>query len=514
LSLTEPLELYTIFKTTMNSLSHSLNLSMCKHSDNIAFNIDGNNYTYQQLHQRVADLQTAFLQNDQIIVSIGIIANQDFETYAAIVAALLSGITYVPIEPAHPDERNNHIVRISKVNAIFCSDFSNLSSEFHDANKDRFVQLTAGKAIIEELKVIQTENPAYVLFTSGSTGVPKGVPISLQNLLAFTDNVAAMKLEINEKSRFLQVFELTFDLSVFSYLVPLLYGATVFTLPKTPFKQMAAMQLIEEQSITHVLSVPSFVSYLKPLFAKIKLPSVTNWLFCGEALKADMVSAWQMCLPNADIYNVYGPTEATIFCTSYYCSNDAIRHYHGIVSIGKPFEHIVFGLFDDNMPMTKLDTAAELCISGSQLTTGYLDDPEKNKMAFFKFDELLYYRSGDLCLQDKQGDYFFTGRNDTQVKINGYRVEIGELEYYAGEFPGIDESVVIVSANEKNDQQLLNLVYTAKYDIDRNEFTSFLATRIPSYMLPANIYFVESIPHNLNGKIDKKVLAEQISKLK
>jgi D-alanine--poly(phosphoribitol) ligase subunit 1 len=272
--------------------------------------------------------------------------------------------------------------------------------------------------------------------------------------------------------------------------------------------------LIEEQAITHVLTVPSFVSYLKPLFSKIKLPSVTNWLFCGEALRAEMVSAWQKCIPNADIYNVYGPTEATIFCTSYHCPKNSLKHYHGIVSIGKPFNDTVFGLFDGNLPANDLDTASELYISGSQLTQGYLDDPEKNKMAFFNYNDMVYYRSGDLCIRDKQGYYFFTGRNDTQVKINGYRVEINELEYYAGDFPDIIECVVIVTTNEKSAQQQLNLAYTAKYEIVKEEIISFLATKIPSYMLPANIYSVESIPLNLNGKIDKRALADQISRLK
>jgi len=497
----------------MNTIAESLYLSILKHRDNIAFNIDGESFLYLQLMKRIACLQSEFTTNYKIAESIGIIANQDFDTYAAIIAALLSGITYIPIEPTHPDERNNHIVKISKAEAIFCSDFSSMSTEFHAANKNRFIDITSTPERIDELRVLHTSNPAYVLFTSGSTGIPKGVPISLQNLRAFAENVAVMNLDISEQSRFLQVFDLTFDLSVFSYLIPLLHGASVFTLPKSTFKQMAAVQLIQDHEITHVLTVPSFVNYMKPLFAKIKLPSVTNWLFCGEALQTKLLTDWQKCIPHANIFNVYGPTEATIFCSSYKCTMDATKSYQGIVSIGKPFKHTGFSLFDRNMPVSSCEIAAELCIAGLQLTSGYLGDPDKNKKAFFTHKDQLYYRSGDLSRRDIDEDYFYTGRNDSQVKINGFRVEISELEYHAAKYPGIDESVVIVTENDKYDHQILNLVYTSRSEKDKADLLAFLSTKVPFYMLPSEIFLLESIPHNLNGKIDKRALTELINQM-
>jgi len=498
----------------MKGLSLSLYKSLIEHQGNTAFVCEGISYSYLQLIERITEIQNTFLQQNQLPDSIGIIANQDFDTYSVILAALLSGVTYIPIEPTHPDERNNHIIRSAKVEIIYCSVTSNLTHAFLEENKSRIIQIPSMVKISDDLRVIMGNNPAYILFTSGSTGIPKGVPISMKNLMAFAENVKRMYLKISQQSRFLQVFDLTFDLSVFSFLIPLLHGSSLYTLAKTPLRHTSAVQLIEEKEITHILTVPSFISYLKPYFKKIMLPSVQQWLFCGEALKTDLVSDWQKCVPCATLYNVYGPTEATIFCTSYVCQKTDIKEHLGVVSIGKPFEDTEFVLYNDTQPETGENLTAELLIGGAQLTTGYLNDNLKNKTAFLTIGSKVFYRSGDLCRQDYEGDYFFTGRNDTQVKINGFRVEISELEFQSRQIPGIDESVVIVSETKRNNQLQLNLVYTAQKLVEEEVIMNFLTGRVPPYMLPAKIMFVWSIPYNLNGKIDKLKLTELLEQSK
>jgi D-alanine--poly(phosphoribitol) ligase subunit 1 len=495
-------------RENMESLQLNIYKSLFEHKENTAFVCEGNSYSYLQFIERITDIQNAYFNLPKVPTSIGIVANQDFDTYSAIIAALLSGITYIPIETTHPDERNNHIIRSANIEIIFSSDSTDFSSDFLKKNSHKIIEISLVKRYNRELRIISGNNPAYILFTSGSTGIPKGVPISHENLKTFSKNVKRMNLAISQQSKFLQVFDLTFDLSVFSFLIPLLHGASVYTLAKTPLRHTSAVQLIEEKEITHILTVPSFVSFLKPYFRKIKLPSVQQWLFCGEALKTDLVSAWQQCVPSATIYNVYGPTEATIFCTSYNCQDNNIKEYHGMVSIGKPFSDTEFILLNNSQTETGFNTTAELLIGGSQLTSGYLNDAERNKSAFVTLNSKVYYRSGDVCQCDENGDYFFIGRNDSQVKINGFRVEISELEYHSRLIPGILECVVLASENKKNNQLQLNLLYSSENQLTYEVITGFLSQRVPPYMLPSRILFVSNIPYNVNGKIDKIKLTE------
>jgi D-alanine--poly(phosphoribitol) ligase subunit 1 len=503
--------LFFYFRTMLEKL----HLSIISNSEEPAFFIDGKLFTYRDVNYLVAAIQQILLKEFDATERIGIIVNDDIDTYSCIIACLLSGFTYVPIEPGHPDERNNSIIQQAALNFILCSSTQLISPSFFAMHQSRIILCgnldpnTAGHTINK----VKEESLAYILFTSGTTGFPKGVPISRKNLDSFLVSVFHDDPAIGKGDRFLQIFDLTFDLSIYSYLVPLIAGACVYTVPKNQVKYSYAISLLQEQKLTHVLSVPSFISFLRPYFREISLPSVKKWLFCGEALPEELVIEWQHCIPEARISNVYGPTEATIFCTAYPCSGfSGIKSYNGIICIGKPFKDVELIIIGEDQTEVKQGSIGELCISGSQTTKGYINNEEKNKSVFLSYkldgESKFFYRTGDLCFKDEDGDYFFVGRTDSQVKIQGYRVELGEIENHSLAFEEVDEAVVVQKSNK---QGVNNIYLFVKPAIeDKRRLMDFLRMRLPEYMLPKSIYSLNSFPLNLNGKIDRNVLKEMI----
>ncbi len=490
--------------------------SILTYADETAFFIDGRAYSYLELRSLVQAIQQMLKEKMDGEERLGIWVYDDFHTYASIVACLLSGIAFVPIEPGHPAERNKSIIQQAGLRYIISSQvdvpLANIGVE-QKLNVLSSIQLI-GSDKDPDLLDKPSDALAYILFTSGTTGAPKGVPISRKNLESFLRAIFSSDIKVQNEDRFLQVFDLTFDLSIYSYLVPLIAGASVYTLPRNAVKYSAAIELLEKYSLTHVLTVPSFLSFLRPYFKEIHLPFVKQWLFCGESLKSDMVKEWQPCLPNARILNVYGPTEATIFCSSYQVDNkDELKEHNGVVCIGKPYEEVHFKVLDNSGVEVAVGAVGELCISGSQTTAGYLGNDERNRNAFLSLQtdgiDQVFYRTGDLAFCDPAGDFFFAGRLDSQVKIQGFRVEIGEIEHAALSIDGVLEAVVVVKEDKRGNPVLYLFLRTEKDEIE--SISADLKQLLPSYMLPGKVIRLESFPLNLNGKIDKKALLGQLT---
>jgi acyl-coenzyme A synthetase/AMP-(fatty) acid ligase len=257
--------------------------------------------------------------------------------------------------------------------------------------------------------------------------------------------------------------------------------------------------------------VPSILAYLRPYFEDIRLEKLRHSVFCGEALYEDIIREWSRCIPNARIQNVYGPTEATIFCLSYDWTpaQREGKSVNGIVSIGKPMKHTKVIIVDERLNAVKQGEQGELCLAGGQLSPGYWNNPQKNQEAFFTpaTDEtLVYYRTGDSAYVDGDGDFVFCARIDHQVKIQGYRVELHEIEHYARQH-GRCGSVAAVAYRNQLGSTSIHLFLEGGHE-HAGTLLDFLKTRLPHYMIPSGVTSLERLPLNDNGKIDRGKLAQ------
>ncbi len=350
------------------------------------------------------------------------------------------------------------------------------------------------------------EDLCYLLFTSGTTGKPKGVPIYHRNLSAFLDMMLdSDRYQFDHHDRFLQTFELTFDLSVFSFLVPLSVGASVYLLPHKGMAYLEVADALDSRDISVVLMVPSVINYLRPYFGEISLPRMRYSLFCGEALHQDTLAGWASCVPSAKIENLYGPTEATIFCLRYEWQRGEAPHPQGkgVVPIGKPMEGTeAFILTEDSAD----EEGVTLCLAGDQVTPGYWSNPRKTAEAFgTTTDGRRFYRTGDLCKSDAADNVLYLGRIDNQVKIDGHRIELEEIEFRAREACG-DHQVVAMVSSDEHGFHFIRLFIEGEEDVTAG-VEEHLRKHLPAYMIPRELIPASIFPQNSNGKIDRKALA-------
>ena len=489
--------------------------SIRKYGNRNAFCIDGLFYTYNMLGQQISNIRNAISKSEFESSCIGLVINDDIETYASIIAIWLDGYSYVPLHPKWPHERCMDISRQVNIDLILDS-----SNESKYIKENINVLLTRDFPRVEKCNLspkdnVSDEDLAYILFTSGSTGKPKGVQLSRKNLGAFMDSFWKTGIVIDKNDRCLQAFDLTFDVSIQSYLVPLCKGACCYTIPYGQIKYVYASGLIEDQKITFGAMAPSMLRYLKPYFGEFDASSMRQCILTAEACPIDLMEDWFIAAPNVDIYDFYGPTEGTIYCTFYKLSReDSNKTLNGIVSIGKPMANVTALILDESGNELPLNEKGELCIAGPQLTKGYYNNPSKNIESFFykKVDgkTMRFYHTGDLCYKDETGDIMYSGRMDYQVKIQGFRVEMGEIEYHAREFLKGINVVCLAYNNSSSLSEIAMFIEHEEFNTD--SLIDYMRTRMPAYMIPSKIVFQKEFVLNNNGKIDKNILKSLINK--
>ena len=490
------------------------------HADRNAFYIKDRYYTYREVARKVSAIRNCLLPRMHMLEPkyIGVMIYDDLDTYCSCIGILLSGCGYVPLNPLNPIERNLEIIEQAELKLILSSQ-REASVKLQPGPATGFIFSAELPFATENIDFprLRDEDPAYVIFTSGSTGKPKGTPITHGNLNAFLDSVRHLGWKIGPEDRFLQMSSLTFDMSIITFIIPLCIGACIYTVPEDEIKYLSAYKLLEENQITFAAVVPSTLAYLRPYFHDIQLPALRYSLVCGEAFPIELAAKWSICAPNARIVNIYGPTEATVFTHSYhYRPGTAEKSYNDIMAIGEIVKNMEAVIMGDDMKPVARGQKGELCVSGTQLSKGYLRDPQRNRDSFFlqetrAYEKKKFYRTGDIVFQDEEGVFMYVGRSDNQVKIQGFRVELGDIEKHARDFVDSKPAVALAQLNRFGNQQIHLVV--EKNSRQKEEIIAYLNTKIPFYMIPANITVVERMPLNANGKIDRRKLAALISPL-
>lgn len=479
-------------------------------SEKIAFHINGISYSYKALLDFAVEIQELLSNNSDDII--GLYVTDDIRTYASILALWFVGKAYVPLNPRQPRERHNEILKSINARSLLSADPEyNVESINVIYINEIFPSEIDNKPI--SIKETPDSSLAYILFTSGSTGNPKGVQITRENVAAFINSMDNIGLDITEYDRCLQPFDLTFDFSVSSYVIPLVKGASIYTIPLKATKFTYIAQLLEDHHLTVLQMVPSMIRNLLPYLDEVDLSSVRYNILCGEALTGKVIKAWHSANEDMVSYNMYGPTEDTVFCTYYLINKMNIvspLSNNDIISIGKTFKNNEVILVDDEQRQINTpEKVGELCLCGEQLTPGYWRNPKENDARFFVLDGQRYYRTGDLCFFDKSGNLMFVSRKDFQVKINGFRVELEEIENQFFKISSGKFSVVIPYTNEQGNTELAIIIEGREYDT--SDHKAELAKILPAYEVPNKFLFIQSIPLNQNGKIDRKQIKEKFN---
>ncbi|WP_024769167.1 AMP-binding protein [Aquimarina macrocephali] len=482
--------------------------SIESHSDCNALCINNTFYTYHDFAIEISKIRDAIANTvEDSEKLIGLVTNDDLQTYASIIALWLEGKAYVPVNPSTPIERNHKVFELTETRYVIDSSKTSIYEDYKI--------ITSGALDHTDInlkpKHVSGDQLAYILFTSGTTGLPKGVPITFDNVNALV-NAVDVEPEFNlvPSDRCLQMFELTFDFSVVTYLFPFLSGSCVYTIPKGAIKYFYIFKLIKEQRLTVLTMVPSIINYLRPYFPEINAPDVRYCSFGGGALHSDIAKEWSECLPNCKIFNYYGPTEFTVYSGFYpYHKETHQKAHNGIIAIGTPQEDTLYLVVNENNEEVPVNVTGELSLGGPQITPGYWKNEERNAQSFFVREENgrkeRYYKTGDLCFKDEEGDFLYVGRADFQVKIRGYRVELAEVEFHAKTKSDRKVNMVALDiANALGNAELCLAIESEEFDTE--EIFDFMKTKMPDYMIPGHVRFIKEFPHSINGKINRKEL--------
>ncbi len=474
----------------------------------IAHRSGGKALTYGELLQRsnaVAAFIREQLQDKEPKVPVAIRGHKESEMLIGFLGAVKSGHPYVPIDSSMPEERVEKIIQTSGATLVL--DVEKIS----EITNSRFSEASAPSTSIGP------DDPFYILFTSGSTGDPKGVVITRNNLESFVSWMVEEQKFSEQKEVFLNQAPFSFDLSVMDIYPCLVTGNTLVSITRDDVSNPAQLhKTLQAADLTVWVSTPSFAQLclMEKTFQKKILPKLRKFLFCGETLTSKTAAILLERFDQSEIWNTYGPTEATVATSSIKITKEIIERYP-FLPVGYPKPQCNIYIYDEHDQPLESEKLGQIIISGDNVSPGYLGRPDLTARSFFKIGDLPAYRTGDQGYLENNL-LFFKGRMDNQIKLHGYRIELGDIESNLETLPGIRSAAVIMRQNNGTDDYLIAFIV----DENSNQQTEFertrtlkksLAEKVPGYMVPKKFVFMSGhFPMTTNGKIDRKKLMASV----
>ena len=481
----------------------------------IAFSDGEFNLTFKQLYDNARAVASKIIEEGLSHEPVVIFMKKNPNTIASFFGTIYAGSFYVCIDEEMPKFRVDLILDNLKPQMMICDkDTIEKTSEMNFNGKvylfDDLIATTVNDGALTKIRdeALDTD-PIYVVFTSGSTGVPKGVVACHRSVIDYIENLSDT-LGFNENTVFGNQTPLYFDACLKELYPTLKFGATTYLIPKNLFLfPIKLVEYLNEHKINTVCWVVSALTYVSAFntFKTIVPQYLHTIAFGSEVFPIKQFKRWRQALPNASFTNLYGPTEATGMCCYYKVNRDF--ELDEAIPIGRPFKNTEIILLNENNKRCMPGEVGEICVRGTSLTLGYYHAFDKTNEAFVqnplndRYPELIY-RTGDLAKLNDNNELIFVSRKDYQIKHMGHRIELGEIEVNVNMIDEIQQSCCVY------DKEKSKIVLFYCGDIESKDLVNILKDKLPRYMLPNSINKLDVMPTTPNGKTDRKKLSEMV----
>lgn len=492
-----------------------------RYPEQIAFVSEEKELSYHDLWKR-SDQLAVYIHNQTLTSQspIMVYGHMEPEMLVAFLGCVKAGHPYIPVDVSIPTERIIKIMESSQAEMLINVSNLPLSDEMKSIltlNQDYFDSVLESDDSIDSQYWVKENDTFYIIYTSGSTGNPKGVQISVNNLQSFVDWMMD-ESPISVRQKFLNQAPFSFDLSVMDVYPSLATGGTILAITK---EMIAKPKLLfAELAQSHIqvwTSTPSFaeICLMNPEFSQEMIPELKVFLFCGEVLSSQTARQLLERFPNARIYNMYGPTEATVAVTKLEVTEDILDACPTLpVGVCKSDSRVL--IVNEVGEQVPDGEKGEIIIVGPSVSKGYLGEKQLTEKAFFLYEGEMAYRTGDAGYKEND-QLFYKGRLDFQIKLHGYRMELEEIEYHMEKSQYVHKAVTIPisGANDDKIEYLLAVIIPTEHSFEKEyQLTSAIKKELqeilPAYMIPRKFTYTNELPITPNGKIDRKSLKAEV----